>query len=134
MGGRKLLCLFAQMNQWATPEITVYIFLLMVTFDTRLNQMAFHIIPLITPSLILNLGFGDQFVTLRVENGGLVGMANPVWLQHTIVGDIDGDGEIGITDLLSILETWGECSNCISDLDHDGFVGINDLLGLIALW
>ena len=82
----------------------------------------------------LNLGFGDQFVTLRVENGGLVGMANPVWLQHTIVGDIDGDGEIGITDLLSILETWGECSNCISDLDHDGFVGINDLLGLIALW
>jgi len=82
----------------------------------------------------LNLGLGDHFVTLRAENGGLVGMANPVWLQHTIVGDIDGDGAIGISDLLMIIDNWGECSNCISDLDHNGEVSINDLLFLISLW
>ena len=61
-------------------------------------------------------------------------MANPVWLQHTIVGDIDGDGVVGIADLLTIIDHWGECSNCISDLDHDGEVGVNDLLQLVSLW
>jgi hypothetical protein len=82
----------------------------------------------------LNLTAGDHFITLRAENGGYVGMANPVWLQHTIVGDIDGDGLIGIPDVLSIIEHWGICPNCVSDLDHDGEVGIIDLLSLIALW
>ena len=82
----------------------------------------------------LNLSLSDQFITLRAENGGLVGMANPVWLQHTIVGDIDGDGLIGISDLLLIIANWGSCSNCISDLDHDNEVGVNDILTLLTVW
>jgi hypothetical protein len=82
----------------------------------------------------LNLTEEDHFITMRCEKGGLIAMANPVWLQHTIVGDIDGDGVVGITDLLTIIDHWGECSNCISDLDHDGEVGVNDLLQLVSLW
>ncbi|MDP6541371.1 MAG: PHP-associated domain-containing protein, partial [Phycisphaerales bacterium] len=30
----------------------------------------------------LNLTSSDHFITLRAENGGLVSMANPIWLQH----------------------------------------------------
>ncbi|MDP7009718.1 MAG: PHP-associated domain-containing protein [Phycisphaerales bacterium] len=82
----------------------------------------------------LNLTTNDQFITLRTEKGGLVAMANPVWLQHTIVGDLDGDGAIGINDLLIIIDNWGDCHSCISDLDHDNMVNINDLLELISLW
>ncbi|MHC4414259.1 MAG: hypothetical protein ACYS0G_03135 [Planctomycetota bacterium] len=53
-------------------------------------------------------------------------------------GDLDGDGRVGINDLLLLLASWGPCpappDPCPGDLDGDGFVGINDLLTLLANW
>ena len=52
-------------------------------------------------------------------------------------GDIDGDNDVDIQDLLELLGTWGACANpkdCPSDLDHDDAVGIGDLLILLAYW
>ncbi|MHC4415356.1 MAG: FG-GAP-like repeat-containing protein [Planctomycetota bacterium] len=49
-------------------------------------------------------------------------------------GDIDGDGRVGIGDLLSLLAAWGPCPGCAEDLDGDGSVGIADLLMLLAGW
>ena len=46
-------------------------------------------------------------------------------------GDIDGDGQVGILDLIEVLFTWGACPDkgeCPADLDGDGFVGVNDLI------
>ena len=54
----------------------------------------------------MNLTTCGDFVTIRVEINGFVGMANPVWSQHTILGDIDGDGAVGISDLLELLANW----------------------------
>jgi len=82
----------------------------------------------------LNLGVNDKFVTLRVTKGELVCLANPVWLQHTAFGDLDGNGSIGMGDLLTIISDWGSCSGCLSDLDQDSTVGTSDLLTLISLW
>ncbi len=48
--------------------------------------------------------------------------------------DVDGDGAVGITDLLSLLAAWGSCPGCPQDLDGDGTVGITDLLDLLAAW
>jgi hypothetical protein len=48
--------------------------------------------------------------------------------------DLDGDGEVGITDLLALLAAWGPNPGHPSDLDGDGQVGITDLLALLALW
>ncbi len=82
----------------------------------------------------LNLGANDKFITLRVTKGGLLCLANPVWLQHTAFGDLDGNGTIGMGDLLTIISDWGDCTSCLSDLDQDGTVGTSDLLSLIAIW
>ncbi|MHC4416623.1 MAG: right-handed parallel beta-helix repeat-containing protein [Planctomycetota bacterium] len=53
------------------------------------------------------------------------------------LGDIDGDGVVGILDLLALLAAWGDCpvqADCPADLDGDGTVGILDLLILLANW
>ncbi len=49
--------------------------------------------------------------------------------------DLDGDGNVGILDLLALLSAWGPCSgDCPSDFNGDGIVGILDLLKLLANW
>jgi hypothetical protein len=52
--------------------------------------------------------------------------------------DIDGDGEVGVTDFLVLLAEWGPCPDppdpCPSDLDDDGEVGVTDFLVLLAEW
>ncbi len=48
--------------------------------------------------------------------------------------DVDGDGIVGITDLLAILAAWGPCNACPADVDGDGTVGITDLLAVLAAW
>ena len=52
--------------------------------------------------------------------------------------DLDGDGTVGITDFLLLLQAWGPCPGapaaCPADLDGDGTVGITDFLDLLASW
>ncbi len=48
--------------------------------------------------------------------------------------DLDGDGNVGITDFLLLLEAWGPCPDCGADLDADDEVGIIDFLDLLASW
>ncbi|HEU5323144.1 MAG TPA: VCBS repeat-containing protein, partial [Methylomirabilota bacterium] len=50
-------------------------------------------------------------------------------------GDVDGDGLVGIADLLALLAAWGPCTGaCPADFDGDGAVGITDLLIVLANW
>ena len=48
--------------------------------------------------------------------------------------DLDGNGNIGASDLLALLASWGPCDNCPADLDGNGNVGASDLLALLASW
>jgi hypothetical protein len=48
--------------------------------------------------------------------------------------DLDGDGTVGITDLLDLLGQWGADPGGPPDFDGDGAVGINDFLELLANW
>jgi hypothetical protein len=55
------------------------------------------------------------------------------------LGDLDGDGIVGIADFLALLGAWGPCDvpcppSCVADLDDDCTVGINDFLILLANW
>ncbi|MCH2133807.1 MAG: right-handed parallel beta-helix repeat-containing protein [Phycisphaerales bacterium] len=51
-------------------------------------------------------------------------------------GDIDGNGEVGVDDLLLLLGEYGtDCSSgCDSDLDGDGAVNVDDLLEMLGYY
>ncbi len=57
--------------------------------------------------------------------------------QAGVLGDLDGDGAVGTTDLLILLGAWGpcgDCNDCVADLDDDCTVGTTDLLLLLGNW
>ncbi len=47
-------------------------------------------------------------------------------------GDVDGNGQVDILDLLAVISDFGTCPDepeeCPADLDGDGFVFVTDLL------
>ncbi|MEE8156340.1 MAG: hypothetical protein V3T53_15405 [Phycisphaerales bacterium] len=54
-----------------------------------------------------------------------------------IPADLDGDGQVGASDLLILLASWGpceDCAACAADLDGNGVVGASDLLILLSNW
>ena len=48
--------------------------------------------------------------------------------------DLDGDGEVGVTDLIVLLAAWGTDPGGPPDFDGDGNVGITDLIELLRRW
>ncbi len=49
-------------------------------------------------------------------------------------GDVDGDGVVGVTDLLALIAAWGPCEGCAEDLNNDGVVNVTDILEVIGNW
>lgn len=53
------------------------------------------------------------------------------------MGDLDGDGLVGVSDLLILLASWGpcdDCNGCPADIDGNCSIGVADLLILLANW
>ena len=51
--------------------------------------------------------------------------------------DLDQSGDVGFSDLLTILTAWGPCpagEDCPADLDGSGDVGFSDLLQVLTAW
>ncbi len=51
--------------------------------------------------------------------------------------DLDDNGSVGVSDLLSLLASWGPCppkADCPADFDGNGNVGVSDLVALLANW
>lgn len=66
--------------------------------------------------------------TLMAQTIGPEGAAVPC------VEDLDDDGTVGITDLLTLFEAWGTDPGGPPDFDGDGNVGVADLLQILAAW
>jgi hypothetical protein len=49
-------------------------------------------------------------------------------------GDLDGDGVVGVLDLLALLGAWGPNLGHPADCDGDGAVGVTDVLILLENW
>ena len=61
-------------------------------------------------------------------------LTNPVWLQPSLPGDIDGNGSVDVDDMLAMLGLWGVCEGCPADTNGDGVVDVNDVLVLLGAW
>ncbi len=56
-----------------------------------------------------------------------------------ILCDLNGDGIVGVNDLLILLGGWGPCPapcppTCVGDCDGDCMVGVTDLLIVLGNW
>ena len=48
--------------------------------------------------------------------------------------DLNNDGVVGSSDLMTLLNHWGPCTGCNADLDGNGEVSTSDLEALLADW
>ncbi len=85
---------------------------------------------------------GEQFAARTVmarshTNFDALEHGGDEWLQvrdtDPVPGDIDGDGQVAIGDLLEIIAAFGE-QNAESDVDGDGWVTVEDMLIVIGNW
>ncbi|MEC9374619.1 MAG: pre-peptidase C-terminal domain-containing protein, partial [Planctomycetota bacterium] len=92
------------------------------------------------PESIVDLdlpGAGTYY--LRVRPGAAAGVAQVYDVSVSVVSgappcpaDLDGDGQVGPSDLGALLGTWG--GSGAADLDGDGTVGSADLGALLGSW
>jgi hypothetical protein len=47
-------------------------------------------------------------------------------------GDVDGDGQVAVTDLLLAIDQWGGSGS--ADINGDGIVNVEDLLAIVGAW
>ena len=73
-------------------------------------------------------------VPVVVDMGAYEYQFDPV--DQVTFADLNGDGAVGVKDLLGLLGSWGPCAKgcCLADLDLDGDVGVKDLLFLLGAW
>jgi len=60
-------------------------------------------------------------------------MAGAAYVFGYCPGDVNGDGSVGVADLLIVLGAWGVAGGA-ADVDADGVVGLGDALAVIDRW
>lgn len=83
---------------------------------------------------------GGAGLIARIEGPGIPRQAIPAsaW-SHTVEDtgcgeDVNGDGIVGVDDLLGIIASWGPCGACDADVDGSGEVDVDDLLAVLSRW
>ena len=70
----------------------------------------------------------NHFFGSWVDNGG-----NTIADVCTDCPDINGDGYVNVSDLLTIIDEWG-LANSPADVNDDGIVDVSDLLMVVGNW
>ena len=84
-------------------------------------------------SLTVDLEPGRYLLVIFAEEGAC-GAPYTTTVSVACPWDLDGSGDVGITDFLDLLAAWGPNPGHPADFDDDGFVGITDFLLLLANW
>ncbi len=117
-------------NNWAVPQDTLDLdndsnSRELVPFDLAGNPRFVHVPVSVHPGCgvpaVVDMG------AYEFAEGNAVGIK---------LADIDGDGTVGMFDLVSLLMSWGPAGDgCqFADFDLDGIVAVPDLLTLLANW
>jgi hypothetical protein len=78
--------------------------------------------------LMLLFGNGEGDAVIRPVDGVLL-------LASLDSADVNGDGVVGVDDLLAIIAHWGPWDGpCGPDLDFDGDVDVDDALLVLSRW
>ena len=48
--------------------------------------------------------------------------------------DTDGSGTVDVTDVLAVLDGWGDCQGCDADIDDNGVIDVDDMLAVLSAW
>ena len=94
-------------------------------------------------NLLVGTGFGDSILEFDFSTGDLVRTFTTevdfatfaIVIPAPCPWDLNGDGFVGIGDLLALFAVWGPCPGppgCPGDFNADGFVGVGDLLAMFA--
>ena len=86
-----------------------------------------------------NDGFDDLLMltdTVAFRNGDAVGSTRTMlndFVANPCPSDLDGNGDVGVDDLLILIGAWGDTSGP-ADINNDRIVDVNDMLELIGAW
>jgi len=89
----------------------------------------------------------DLFFAERHHNESNFTMTTSILIgEERCVGDVDGGGNVNVSDLLVLLADWGACpapctagtanapDTCPADFNRDCGINVTDLLALLAAW
>ena len=77
--------------------------------------------------------FVEDFISTG-SGGGLVPNIHGMTFFPNPCPDLDGDGTVGVSDLLTVVTAWGACVGCPEDIDGNDDVGFSDLLLVLSAW
>ncbi len=125
---------------WEGPIGGVLIFVRSVAPEIggELNTQVLEGIGVLEPGVYTLDVQAGAFIDNEVPPGRTAEASFDFTFDVSILGDLDGDGAVGILDFLQLLGEWGPCpvppAACAGDLDGDGVVGILDFLLLLGNW
>jgi hypothetical protein len=79
-------------------------------------------------------GDDDLAVANRDSNDISVLINDTCEPQPVCPADVDGDGMVGVTDLIQVILNWGACPGCPADVNGDDTVDVLDLTQVILEW
>ncbi len=99
--------------------------------------IAFENVPFPVPTVLPPGSVADLLLSASAESVTMVTAANLHFMaigDDLYPGDVNGDGQVNVSDVLAVINAWGDCVNCPEDLNNDGEVNVTDLLDVIASW
>jgi endonuclease/exonuclease/phosphatase family metal-dependent hydrolase len=88
---------------------------------------------------LLGLNESDTWVSVTSDHLPIVMDFQPTSQPTSCDGDVDGDGAVGVSDILSVIGNWSPnggdcCPGCEGDVNGDLVVDVTDILFIVSSW